>query len=126
MADEFSFTDSEDERAVEVILFQALDHSVLKQIAAINSSSFSSKDNLPFDLRNRFRNLKSLPTATAAGARFPPSKSKSFTPRSGTDSVDFDLDLKNCSYKPSPFTGDPKQRSEEYSDEKKAQIRDQN
>ncbi|KAM0059389.1 hypothetical protein Hdeb2414_s0005g00180881 [Helianthus debilis subsp. tardiflorus] len=116
MADEFSFTDSEDERAVEDVLSQALDHSVLEQIAAINCSSFSSKDNLPFDLENRFRKLKSLPTATTAtGARFPPSKSKSFTPRS----VDFESDPKNCSDKPSPFTGDPKQRSEEYSDEKK-------
>ncbi|KAF5754071.1 hypothetical protein HanXRQr2_Chr17g0787141 [Helianthus annuus] len=122
MADEFSFTDSEDERAVEDVLSQALDHSVLEQIAAINCSSFSSKDNLPFDLENRFRKLKSLPTATTAtGARFPPSKSKSFIPRSGADSVDFERvsDLKNGSDKPSPFTGDPKQRSEEYSDEKK-------
>ncbi|KAJ0666570.1 hypothetical protein HanPI659440_Chr17g0668281 [Helianthus annuus] len=122
MADEFSFTDSEDERAVEDVLSQALDQSVLEQIAAINCSSFSSKDNLPFDLENRFRKLKSLPTATTAtGARFPPSKSKSFIPRSGADSVDFERvsDLKNGSDKPSPFTGDPKQRSEEYSDEKK-------
>ncbi|MFS7915541.1 hypothetical protein Hanom_Chr02g00166551 [Helianthus anomalus] len=107
MADEFSFTDSEDERVdegvVEDIPSQVLDHSVLEQIAAINCSSFSSKDNLPFEPENRFRNLKSLPTASAAGARFPPSKSKSFTPRSDADSVCFDSDLKNYFDKPSPF-----------------------
>lgn len=79
MADEF--TDSEDERAVKDVLSQAMDHSMLEQLAAINCSSFSTSDNLPSNLEARFRKLKSLPTTTTTTAgdssRFPPSKSKS-------------------------------------------------
>ncbi|KAK1436001.1 hypothetical protein QVD17_01776 [Tagetes erecta] len=128
MADDDSFlTDSDDERAVEDLLSQAKDHSVLEQIAAINCSSFSNSDNLPFDLENRFRKLKSLPTTTTSGAghRLPPSKSKSFTPQSRADSnsnerksspsdfVEFehDLDLKKCSEKSSPSTDNPEEHS---------------
>lgn len=89
MADEFSFlTDSDDDRAVEDVLSQAMDHSVLEQLAAINCSSFSTTDNLPSHLETRFRKLKSLPAATttaSAASRFPPSKSKSLRPRSGDD-----------------------------------------
>ncbi|KAI3821947.1 hypothetical protein L1987_09523 [Smallanthus sonchifolius] len=132
MADEFSFlTDSEDDRAVEDVLSQARDHSLLEQIAAINCSSFSTSDNLPSDLETRFRKLKSLPTTTtatsAAGSRFPPSRSKSFTPQSGddsnsnqrhpasTNSVDFEQipDLKNCTEK-----SNPKEHSDGNRDEK--------
>ncbi|KAI3687303.1 hypothetical protein L1987_80997 [Smallanthus sonchifolius] len=120
MADEFSFlTDSDEERAVEDVLAQARDHSLLEQIAAINCSSFSTSDNLPSNLENRFRKLKSLPTnatSAATGSRFPPSRSKSFTPQSGdnsnsnqrhpasTNSVDFEPipDLKNCTEKSNP------------------------
>ncbi|KVH89857.1 uncharacterized protein LOC112521941 [Cynara cardunculus var. scolymus] len=92
MADHFSFlTDSDDDRAVEDVLEQAMDHSVLEQLAAINCSSFSTTDNLPSHLETRFRKLKSLPTTTAspAASRFPPSKSRSLRPRSRND-VDLD------------------------------------
>ncbi|KAI7755379.1 hypothetical protein M8C21_032710 [Ambrosia artemisiifolia] len=128
-----SFTDSDDERAVEDVLSQALDHSVLEQIAAINCSSFSTKDNLPFDLENRFRKLKSLPTGPTAGSRCPPSKSKSFTPRTGDGLSLNDLDQpsndkkgqkmsalsKDDSLGSSPSSNDPKQHFEENQDEKK-------
>lgn len=134
MADEFSFTDSDDERAVEDVLSQAMDHSVLEQIAAINCSSFSS-DNLPSHLESRFRKLKSLPTTTtsaAAGSRFPPSKSKSLGPRSGDDSNvekpksefcssdEFKQipDAKKCP-ELSPSTDSPDEHSDENRDEKK-------
>nr|XP_043613145.1 uncharacterized protein LOC122585112 [Erigeron canadensis] len=103
MLDEF--TDSEDEKAVEDILSQAFDHSVLEQIAAINCSSFSNSDHLPSHLENRLRKLKSLPTSTVTSdGRFPHAKSKSFTPRSGHDSVHFEKvpDLKTKSEKLSP------------------------
>ncbi|KAI3707278.1 hypothetical protein L6452_25653 [Arctium lappa] len=98
MADEFSFlTDSDDDRAVEDVLAQAMDHSVLEQLAAINCSSFSTNDNLPSHLETRFRKLKSLPTTTtttaSAASRFPPSKSRSLRPRSGDD---FNLDERLC------------------------------
>ncbi|KAI3522376.1 hypothetical protein L1887_00105 [Cichorium endivia] len=136
MADEFSFTDSDDERAVEDVLSQAMDHSVLEQIASINCSSFSTSDNLPSHLEARFRKLKSLPTTTAtsdaAGSRFPPSKSKSLGPRSGDDSnveerdrqfcssVDFEQtpDAKKCP-KSSPSTDSLEEHSDENRDEKK-------
>ncbi|KAK9079890.1 hypothetical protein SSX86_001563 [Deinandra increscens subsp. villosa] len=137
MADEFSFlTDSDDERAVEDVLSQAMDHSLLEQIAAINCSSFSASDNLPSHLENRFRKLKSLPTSAAA-PRFPPSKSKSFTSQSGVDSnlndrhhastnsVDFEKipDLKKCSEKPSPSAADDLEEHERSVDFE--QIRDE-
>ncbi|XP_071700915.1 uncharacterized protein [Rutidosis leptorrhynchoides] len=112
MADDFSFlTDSDDEKAVQDLISQAMDHSVLEQIAAINCSSFSNSDNLPSHLENRFRKLKSLPTTTAAvatGSRFPPAKSKSFTPSSGHDS--------NSNEHRPPFSTD-KSSPDEHSDE---------
>lgn len=63
MAD-FSFISdtSSDESAVEELLNQAMDHSVLKQIAAINCSSFTSDSVLPTHLETRFRTLKSFPS----------------------------------------------------------------
>nr|XP_043617603.1 uncharacterized protein LOC122589376 [Erigeron canadensis] len=93
-------TDSEDEKAVEDILSQAFDHSLLEQIAAINCSSFSNSDHLPSHLENRFRKLKSLPTSSTD--RFLPAKSNSFTftpPSSHDEQVP---DLKTKSEKPSP------------------------
>lgn len=72
-------TDSDDEKAVEDVLSQARDHSVLEQIAAINCSSFDH--NLPTHLETRFRKLKSLPTTTTTTS----AKSKSFTPHSVVD-----------------------------------------
>ncbi|XP_052210792.1 uncharacterized protein LOC127813714 [Diospyros lotus] len=47
--------------AVEEVLNQAMDHSVLQQVAAINCASFSSDSVLPSHLETRFRRLKSLP-----------------------------------------------------------------
>ncbi|KAL7595708.1 uncharacterized protein LOC111899415 [Lactuca sativa] len=132
MADEFSFTDSDDERAVEDVLSQAMDHSVLEQIAAINCSSFSTSDNLPSHLETRFRKLKSLPPTTtitasaAAGSRFPPSKSKSLGPRPGDDSNVEEPNRDFCSYvdlkqipdaKKSPESSPSTENQEEHSDE---------
>lgn len=63
MAD-FSFnSDSSDEEAVEELLNQAKDHSILEQIAKINCSSFSSDSVLPTHLENRFSGLKSFPVS---------------------------------------------------------------
>ncbi|KAD4384928.1 hypothetical protein R6Q59_010945 [Mikania micrantha] len=129
MADDFSFlTDSDDERAVEDVLSQAMDHSVLEQIAAINCSSFSTADNLPTDLENRFRKLKSLPTTTAttgSSSRFPTSKSKSFTNRSVDDPNSNNqhtaspktVDVAN---KSSPSIGNPEDHSDGNRDQKKS------
>ncbi|TMW93539.1 hypothetical protein EJD97_011526 [Solanum chilense] len=64
MAD-FSFlSDSDDEKAVEELLSQAMDQSVLEQVAAINCSGFTDSV-LPTQLETRFRKLKSLPAAPA-------------------------------------------------------------
>ncbi|MCD7465570.1 hypothetical protein HAX54_001571 [Datura stramonium] len=62
MAD-FSFlSDSDNEKAVEELLAQAMDQSVLEQVAAINCSGFTDSF-LPSQLETRFRKLKSLPAA---------------------------------------------------------------
>ncbi|XP_055820821.1 uncharacterized protein LOC129889524 [Solanum dulcamara] len=62
MAD-FSFlSDSDNEKAVEELLSQAMDQSVLEQVAAINCSGFTDSI-LPTQLETRFRKLKSLPAA---------------------------------------------------------------
>ncbi|XP_015083082.1 uncharacterized protein LOC107026578 [Solanum pennellii] len=64
MAD-FSFlSDSDNEKAVEELLSQAMDQSVLEQVAAINCSGFTDSV-LPTQLETRFRKLKSLPAAPA-------------------------------------------------------------
>lgn len=63
MAD-FSFlSDSDNEKAVEDLLSQAMDQSVLEQVAAINCSGFTDSV-LPTQLETRFRKLKSLPAAS--------------------------------------------------------------
>nr|GMC59293.1 uncharacterized protein LOC109169767 [Ipomoea batatas]GME16323.1 uncharacterized protein LOC109169767 [Ipomoea batatas]GME20138.1 uncharacterized protein LOC109169767 [Ipomoea batatas] len=73
MAD-FSFvSDSDDEKAVEELLSQAMDQSVLEQVAAINCSGFSHSD-LPDHLEARFRKLKTFP-ATKPKPSIPSSKS---------------------------------------------------
>ncbi|KAK6947284.1 hypothetical protein RJ641_000757 [Dillenia turbinata] len=62
MADFSSLSDSGDEAAVEEILAQAMDLTVLEQVAAINCSSFSHADSvLPSHLESRFSKLKSFP-----------------------------------------------------------------
>ncbi|XP_060207913.1 uncharacterized protein LOC132635503 [Lycium barbarum] len=61
MAD-FSDSDTDNEKAVEELLSQAMDQSVLEQVAAINCSGFTDSL-LPTQLETRFRRLKSLPTA---------------------------------------------------------------
>ncbi|THG16687.1 hypothetical protein TEA_011403 [Camellia sinensis var. sinensis] len=57
MADFSELSDSSDESAVEELLSQAMDHSVLEQIAAINCSGFTSDSVLPSHLETRFRRL---------------------------------------------------------------------
>ncbi|KAM7490774.1 hypothetical protein LguiA_033695 [Lonicera macranthoides] len=57
------FSDSDDERAIQDILSQAMDHSVLEQVAAINCSAFDSDSVLPTHLETRFHKLKSFPSA---------------------------------------------------------------
>ncbi|XP_016441800.1 uncharacterized protein LOC107767343 [Nicotiana tabacum] len=65
MAD-FSFLsdDSDNEKAVNELLSQAMDQSVLEQVAAINCSGFNDSL-LPTQLETRFRKLKSLPTTSS-------------------------------------------------------------
>ncbi|XP_028064437.1 uncharacterized protein LOC114267589 [Camellia sinensis] len=72
MADFSELSDSSDESAVEELLSQAMDHSVLEQIAAINCSGFTSDSVLPSHLETRFRRLKSLPTTTTKSTSLSP------------------------------------------------------
>ncbi|CAN4076506.1 unnamed protein product [Withania somnifera] len=68
MAD-FSFlSDSDNEKAAEELLLQAMDQSVLEQVAAINCSGFTDSV-LPTQLETRFRKLKSLPAAPTTPKR---------------------------------------------------------
>lgn len=62
MADFSYLSDSDNEKAVEELLAQAMDQSVLEQVAAINCSGFNDSV-LPTQLETRFRKLKSLPAA---------------------------------------------------------------
>lgn len=62
MAD-FSFlSDSDDEKAVQEFLSQAMDQTVLEQVAKINCSGFNDSA-LPTHLETRFQKLKSFPSA---------------------------------------------------------------
>lgn len=62
MAD-FSFlSDSDDEKAVQELLSQAMDQTVLEQVAKINCSGFTDSV-LPNHLETRFQKLKSFPSA---------------------------------------------------------------
>ncbi|GAB2272906.1 hypothetical protein Dimus_007723 [Dionaea muscipula] len=78
MAD-FSFLSDTDDSAVEEIISEAVDHCTLKQIAAINCSSFSDDSLLPPHLESRFRRLKTFPppptssTPTSPPPAAPPS-----------------------------------------------------
>ncbi|PIN13610.1 hypothetical protein CDL12_13757 [Handroanthus impetiginosus] len=54
-------TDSDDEKAVEELLSQAMDMEILDQVAAINCAGFSDSG-LPSHLETRFQNLKSFPS----------------------------------------------------------------
>ncbi|KAI8555346.1 hypothetical protein RHMOL_Rhmol05G0167900 [Rhododendron molle] len=78
MAD-FSFVSdsSSDDGAVEELLNQAMDHSVLQQIAAINLSSFASDSVLPTHLETRFRSLKSFPSTNARASTLSTNKNSS-------------------------------------------------
>lgn len=59
------FTDSDDDKAVEDLLTQAMDAIVLEQVAAVNCAGFND-DGLPSHLETRFRKLKSFPSSAAA------------------------------------------------------------
>ncbi|KAL6544204.1 hypothetical protein OROGR_010701 [Orobanche gracilis] len=56
-----SFSDSDGDKAVEELLSQAMDSTILEQVAAINCAGFSDSD-LPPQIETRFQRLKSLPT----------------------------------------------------------------
>ncbi|PHU28972.1 hypothetical protein BC332_01065 [Capsicum chinense] len=90
---DFSFLsddDSDTEKAVDDLLEQAMDHSVLQQIAAINCSGFNDSS-LPTHLETRFRKLKSLPAAHTTP------KPSSFTRNSRSFcSSEFPKNEKNC------------------------------
>lgn len=58
------FTDSDDDKAVEDILSQAMDATVLEQVAAVNCAGFND-DGLPSHLETRFQKLKSFPSSAA-------------------------------------------------------------
>ncbi|KAL8499535.1 hypothetical protein ACS0TY_022471 [Phlomoides rotata] len=57
------FTDSDDDKAVEELLSQAMDATVLEQVSAINCAGFTDSD-LPSHLETRFQKLKSFPSST--------------------------------------------------------------
>ncbi|KAK2996276.1 hypothetical protein RJ639_025236 [Escallonia herrerae] len=91
MGDFTLLSDSDDDRAVEELLAQAKDHSVLEQVAAINFSGCTSDSALPTHLETRFRKLKSFPSAeptqkSSHSSRFP--SSKSFKPQLNGESKD--------------------------------------
>ncbi|KAL6547665.1 hypothetical protein OROHE_009370 [Orobanche hederae] len=58
-----SFSDSDGEKAVEELLSQAMDSTILEQVAAINCAGFSDSG-LPSQLETRFQRLKSFPSST--------------------------------------------------------------
>ncbi|KAI3453927.1 hypothetical protein Pfo_010590 [Paulownia fortunei] len=58
------FSDSDGEKAVEEILSQAMDSTILEQVAAINCAGFTDSG-LPSHLETRFQRLKSFPSSTA-------------------------------------------------------------
>ncbi|CAA0838292.1 Unknown protein [Striga hermonthica] len=58
------FSDSDGEKAVEELLSQAMDSTVLEQVAAINCAGFTGAG-LPSHLETRFHRLKSLPPPAA-------------------------------------------------------------
>ncbi|XP_047325065.1 uncharacterized protein LOC124928859 [Impatiens glandulifera] len=76
MADFSSFSDSDEERAVEEILGQAMDSCVLEQVAAVNCAGFDPDSVLPTHLETRFRKLKSFP-APSSGSNLKLSSTKS-------------------------------------------------
>ncbi|KAK6116935.1 hypothetical protein DH2020_049310 [Rehmannia glutinosa] len=61
------FSDSDGEKAVEEVLSQAMDSTILEQVAAINCAGFTDSG-LPSHLETRFQRLKSLPSSTAKPA----------------------------------------------------------
>ncbi|KAK4401063.1 hypothetical protein Sango_1212400 [Sesamum angolense] len=58
------FSDSDGEKAVEDLLSQAMESTVLEQVAAINCAGFTDSG-LPSHLETRFQRLKSFPSSTA-------------------------------------------------------------
>ncbi|XP_057766838.1 uncharacterized protein LOC130987207 [Salvia miltiorrhiza] len=58
------FADSDDDKAVEELLSQAMDATVLEQVAAVNCAGFND-DGLPSHLQTRFQKLKSFPSSAA-------------------------------------------------------------
>ncbi|KAG6399464.1 hypothetical protein SASPL_140945 [Salvia splendens] len=58
------FTDSDDHKAVEELLSQVMDATVLEQVAAVNCAGFND-DGLPSRLQTRFQKLKSFPSSAA-------------------------------------------------------------
>ncbi|CAI9771653.1 unnamed protein product [Fraxinus pennsylvanica] len=94
-------TDSDDEKKVEELLSQALDLTVLEQVAAINCSGFNDSD-LPSHLAARFQNLKSLPVQKSK-SKFLQSFNSSNTPEfknrdfiNEPNKVDLSEETKGC------------------------------
>ncbi|KAL0372004.1 UNVERIFIED_CONTAM: hypothetical protein Scaly_0882000 [Sesamum calycinum] len=58
------FSDSDGEKAVEDLLSQAMESTVLEQVATINCAGFTDSG-LPSHLETRFQRLKSFPASTA-------------------------------------------------------------
>lgn len=72
--DEF-FSDSDGDKAVEELLSQAMESTILEQVAAINCAGFTYSG-LPSNLETRFQKLKSFPSSAAKPA---PLATKSFS-----------------------------------------------
>lgn len=64
-------SDTDEDSTIEEIISQAQDSILLKQISAINCSSFTHSD-LPTDLESRFRKLKSFPANHATPPPYHP------------------------------------------------------
>ncbi|XP_075484696.1 uncharacterized protein LOC142524547 [Primulina tabacum] len=62
-------SDSDDEKAVEEILAQAMDLCVVEQVAAINCAGITDSA-LPSHLETRFQKLKSFPSSTKKSTNF--------------------------------------------------------
>ncbi|KAL2236808.1 uncharacterized protein LOC105165100 [Sesamum indicum] len=91
------FQNSVDEKAVEELLSQAMDATVLEQVAAINCSALNDSA-LPSHLETRFHNLKSLPMKPASSS----TQSLINLPRKNGFSpcLKESPESKNCSYSP--------------------------
>ncbi|CAI9094264.1 OLC1v1029970C1 [Oldenlandia corymbosa var. corymbosa] len=99
MGGDFPFlSDSDEDKAVNELLSQAMDQCVLEQVVAINCSGFNDSG-LPSHLETRFQKLKSLPSSGNPKPK-PPVRSQS---QSASSSSEFKRSIEDKSIPNSQF-----------------------